>query len=69
MEVLAQFYGSEATAVYNGVTFSSLPLIDKDEILVEWRLFKQALIQEFRLVREEKQWKVQVLEVFKDKNR
>ena len=54
MEVLAQFYGSEATVVYNGVTLSSPPLIDKDEILVEWRLFKRALIRESRLVREEK---------------
>ena len=54
VEVLAQFYGSEATVVYDGVTFSSPPLIDKDEILVEWRLFKRALIQESRLVREEK---------------
>ena len=30
VEVLAQFYGSEATVVYVGVTFSSPPLIDKD---------------------------------------
>ena len=54
VEVLAQFYGSEVTVVYDGVTFSSPPLINKDEILVEWRLFKRALIQESRLVREEK---------------
>ena len=30
VEVLAQFYGSEATVVYGGATFSSPPLIDKD---------------------------------------
>ena len=54
VEVLGQFYGSEATVVYDGVTFSSPPLIDKDEIFVEWCLFKRVLIQESRLVREEK---------------
>ena len=46
MEVLAQFYGNEAAVVHDGLTFSSLPLTDKDEIAVEWHLFKQALIQE-----------------------
>ena len=50
---MAEFYGNEATVVRDGVTFSS-PLIDKDEIAVEWRLFKRELIQESRLVREEK---------------
>ena len=34
VEVLAQFYGNEATVVRDGVTFSSPPLIDKDEIAV-----------------------------------
>ena len=53
MEVLAQFYGNEAAVVHDGLTFSSPPLTDKDEIAVEWHLFKQALIQESRLVREE----------------
>ncbi|KAI6658235.1 hypothetical protein LOD99_15504 [Oopsacas minuta] len=52
VEVLAQFYGNEAIVVHNGVTFSSPPLIDKDEIAIEWRLFKRALIQESRLIRE-----------------
>ena len=53
MEALALFYGREATIVYDGVTFSSPPLIDKDELLVEWRLFKRALVQESKIVREE----------------
>ena len=47
MAVKQQFFN-------NGVTFSSPPLIDKDGILVEWRLFKRALVQESRLVREER---------------
>ncbi|KAI6656128.1 hypothetical protein LOD99_1461 [Oopsacas minuta] len=54
VEVLAQFYGNEAIVVHNGVTFSSPPLIDKDEIAIEWRLFKRALIQESRLIRGKK---------------
>ena len=53
MRVLAQFYGNEATVFYDGVTFTSPSLIDKDEIDVEWRLFKRALIHESRLVWEE----------------
>lgn len=52
--VLAEFYGSEATVIYEGVTFSSPPLIDKEEILMEWHLFKRALVQECRLLKEEK---------------
>ena len=51
---LAEFYGTEATVDVGGVTFSSPPLIDKDEILVEWRLFKRVFLQEAKLVMEEK---------------
>ena len=51
---LAEFYRTEATVDVGGVTFSSPPLIDKDEILVEWRLFKRVFLQEAKLVMEEK---------------
>ena len=51
---LAEFYRTEATVDVGGVTFSSPPLINKDEILVEWRLFKRVFLQEAKLVMEEK---------------
>ena len=51
VEVLAQFYGNEATVVHDSATFSFPPLIDKDEIAVEWRLFKRALIKTCSLYR------------------
>ena len=51
---MAEFYATEATVDVGGVTFSSPPLINKDEILVEWRLFKRVFLQEAKLVMEEK---------------
>ena len=60
---LAEFYGTEATVDVGGVTFSSLPLIDKDEILVEWCLFKRVFLQEAKLVMEEKTTKPTLQEV------
>ena len=43
VDVFAQFYGTEAKVVLDGNTFSSPPLVDKDEVVAEWRLFKRAL--------------------------
>ena len=54
LRVLAEFYGCEATVIYGGVTFSSPPLISKDDVLMEWHLFKRALVHECKVIREEK---------------
>ena len=52
VDVLAQFYGTEAKVVFDGNTFSSPPLVDKDEVVAEWRLFKRALKQESKVLME-----------------
>ncbi len=48
---LVGFYGSEVTIEFEGNTYSSLPLIDGDEIYTEWRLFKRALAKETKALR------------------
>ena len=42
IEALAQFYGSEATVSYDGETYTSHPLHDKDDLIGEWQVFKRA---------------------------
>jgi len=46
IQALAEFYGQEATVVFNDTTYTSPSLIDGDELVTEWRLFKRALLQE-----------------------
>ena len=46
IKTLAQFYGSEATVSYDGETYTSHPLHDKDDLMREWQVFKRALKQE-----------------------
>ena len=46
IKALAQFYGNEATVSYNGETYTSHHLLDKDNLIREWQVFKRALKQE-----------------------
>ena len=49
-----RFYGSEVTIEFEGNTYSSLPLIDGDEISTERRLFKRVLAKETKALTEKK---------------
>lgn len=52
--MLAEFYGNEAKVAYGGAIYTSPPLIDKDNIKIEWRLFKRAFVHECDLLRRER---------------
>lgn len=52
IKALAQFYGSEAKISYEGQDYTSPPLLDKDNLIGEWQVFKRALKQETKLFME-----------------
>jgi len=43
---LAEFYGTETKITYYNVTFTSPPLVDHDEHISEWNVFRRALCKE-----------------------
>ena len=51
---MVDFYGKEATVEFGGTTFSSPPLVDGEEVLAEWRLFKRAFSAELKSVTEKR---------------
>ena len=44
--LLANFYGKPAEVKFDGVTYSSPPLLNRDDLLSEWKIFRRALLQE-----------------------
>ena len=46
LKVLLNFYGKEAQAEFGGKTYTAPPLIDGEEILSEWRVFKIAFAKQ-----------------------
>jgi hypothetical protein len=46
IQVLAQFYGEEAEVQFAGSTFTSPPLLDREELLSEWKIFRRAFLLE-----------------------
>ncbi len=46
IKVLAEFYGKEAQVQYAGITHTSPPLLDKDDLLSEWKIFRCAFLLE-----------------------
>ena len=45
---MANFYEAEVT--FEGVTYSSLAIINKEELLGEWQVFKRAVFQEKKVM-------------------
>ena len=43
LSTLANFYGEKAEVMFEGVTYSSLAIINKEELLGEWQVFKRAV--------------------------
>ena len=39
LSTLANFYGEKAEVTFEGVTYSSLAIINKEELLGEWQVF------------------------------
>ncbi len=42
LKVLVDFYGKEATVEFEGTTYTSLPVVDTEEVMAEWTVFKRA---------------------------
>ena len=51
---MANFYGEKSEVTFEGVTYSSLAIINKEELLGEWKVFKRALFQENKIMMGEK---------------
>ena len=47
LSTLANFYGEKAEIAFEGVTYSSLGIINKEELLGEWQVFKGVVTQTF----------------------
>ena len=46
LSTLANFYGEKAEVTFEAVTYSSLAIINKEELLGERQVFKRAVFQE-----------------------
>ena len=46
IKLLANFYGKEACVEHNGTCFTSPPILNADELITEWTLFRRAMIIE-----------------------
>ena len=46
IHLLGSFYGKEAVEEYEGTSYTSSPLLNSDDLLCEWKLFRRAMLQE-----------------------
>ena len=46
LSTLANLYGEKPEVMLEGITYSSLAIINKEELLGEWQDFKRAVFQE-----------------------
>ncbi len=46
LKVLVDFYGKEATVEFEGTTYTSLTVVDTEEVMAEWTVFKRAFAKE-----------------------
>ena len=46
IQELTDFYGNEASVEYFNETHTSLPLLDREELISEWKIFRRALYNE-----------------------
>ena len=54
LTTLANFYGQKAEVMFERVTYSSLAIINKEELLGEWQIFERAVFQEKVMIEEKK---------------
>ena len=47
---LTSIYGEKAEVTFVGVTYSSLAIINKEELLGEWQFFKRAVFQKKKVM-------------------
>ena len=49
LSTLANFFGEKAEVMFEGVTNSSLAIINKEELLGEWKVFRELFSKKRRL--------------------
>ena len=55
IKILAEFYGKEVEVEYALTTNTSPPLLDGNELLSEWKIFRRALLVEKKAIMERKE--------------
>ena len=63
---LSNFYGEKAEVTFVGITYSSLAIINKVELLGEWQVFKRAVFQEKKGMIGGKKHQASILQDLKD---
>ena len=48
LQALVDFYGEEAKVEFDGTTYISPPLVEREEVLAEWKVFKRAFSREIK---------------------
>ena len=51
---MVKFYGEKAELTFEGFTYSSLAIINKEDLLGEWQVFKSAFFREKKVMMEKK---------------
>ena len=46
IELLSNFYGRAASVEYEGATYKSPPLINAEDLVSEWKVYRRAMLQE-----------------------
>jgi hypothetical protein len=46
IELLSAFYGNEASVEYEGVKHTSSPLLNAEDLISEWKVYRRAMLQE-----------------------
>ena len=54
IELLSSFYGSTALIEHKGMTYTSPPLFDSDDLKSEWKVYRRAMLQEKDIMMAEK---------------
>ena len=49
MSTLANYYGEKAEVTFEEVTYSSLAIINNEELLGEWQVLKKTVFQEKKI--------------------
>ena len=50
LSTLANFYREKAEGTFEGVRYSSLAIINKEDLLREWHVFKRAVFHEMKVM-------------------
>ena len=53
--MLADLYGQEVEVEYDGSMYTSSPLLNADELISEWQIFRRAVVKEKEVMMKSKQ--------------